>query len=101
MAERVGASRVGPTPGPPPERWDTMTVLDLLATARRWRLNEGFVSGQADGLTRALVGCLNAGEAAPGWLRREITRFLWEALWERERATGAEVDELVGRWVED
>jgi len=77
-----------------------MTVLDLLATTRRWRVNDVFVSGQTDGLTRALVACVNAGEAAPGWLRTEITRFLLEALWERGRVSGDEVEALVGRWVD-
>ncbi len=77
-----------------------MTVMDLLATTRRWRVNEPFVAGQTDGLSRALVACLNAGERAPRWLRVEITRFLLEALWERERPTTAECEALAARWVE-
>ena len=99
MADRVGragrtpappgaAARVGPPPAPPPERLDTWTVLDLLATARRWRVNEPFVSGQADGLSRALVACLNAGRPAPRWLRDALVAFLLEALWERPRPAG-------------
>lgn len=77
-----------------------MTVMDLLATTRRWRVNEPFVAGQTDGLSRALVACLNAGETAPHWLRVEITRLLLEALWEHERPTTAECEALVARWVE-
>ena len=104
-------ARVGPTPAPPPERLDTWTVLDLLATARRWRVNEPFVAGQADGLARALVACLNAGQAAPRWLRAALLAFLLEALWDRPRpgapagpgaaaAGDAELHDLLRRWRE-
>ncbi|HET7767415.1 MAG TPA: hypothetical protein VFN74_01495 [Chloroflexota bacterium] len=92
------AERVGPTPAPPPERLDTMVVLDLLATARRWRVNEPFVAGQIDGLSRALVACLNGGGEVPAWLRRELCGFLLEALWERGRPSADEVSELAARW---
>ena len=90
--------RVGPKPEPPPERLDTWTVLDLLATARRWRVNEPFVAGQIDGLSRALVGCLNAGETVPLWLRAEIVGLLLEALWEREKPSAADKEDLLRRW---
>ena len=75
-----------------------MVVLDLLATARRWRVNEPFVAGQIDGLSRALVACLNGGGKAPVWLRRELCGFLLEALWERGRPAADDVDELAARW---
>jgi len=78
-----------------------MTVMDLLATTRRWRVNEPFVAGQTDGLSRALVACLNAGQPAPRWLRFEITRFLLEALWERKRPSPAECEDLVSRWTDE
>lgn len=78
-----------------------MTVMDLLATTRRWRVNEPFVAGQTDGLSRALVACLNAGETAPRWLRAEITRFLLAALWERERVSAEECDDLTSRWTNE
>ena len=73
-------------------------MLDLLATARRWRVNDPFVSGQTDGLSRALVACLNAGEAVPRWLRATLVTFLLEALWERRPATPEERDDLLSRW---
>ncbi|HEV2123718.1 MAG TPA: hypothetical protein VGW38_13220 [Chloroflexota bacterium] len=103
------ASRVGPAPAPPPERLNTWTVLDLLATTRRWRVNEPFIAGQTDGLSRALVSCLNARQPVPRWLRETIVGFLLEALWERPRladgsSNGAsweeERDDLVWRWRE-
>jgi hypothetical protein len=93
-------ARIGPTPAPPPERLDTWTVLDLLATARRWRVNDPFVAGQTDGLSRALVACLNAGEPVPQWLRAEIASFLLHALWERERPSLQERTELAARWTD-
>ena len=102
------SERVGPRPAPPPERLDTWTVLDLLATARRWRVREAFIAGQADGLARALMACLNRGQATPVWLRQALVAFLLETLWERPLpATAAEraawdgsVDDLVRRWRE-
>jgi len=94
------AERVGPAPGPPPERLDTWTVLDLLATARRWRVNEPFIAGQIDGLSRALVACLNAGDEVPPWLRRELCGFLLEVLWERGKPTADETAALAERWTE-
>ena len=104
------AERVGPKPAPPPDRLDTWVVLDLLATARRWRVRDQFVAGQTDGLSRCLVACLNAGEPVPVWLRRELVGFLLEALWEEPRpsGTGAQIaadwdakrDSLLGRWHE-
>jgi hypothetical protein len=75
-------------------------VLDLLATARRWRVNDPFVAGQTDGLTRALVACLNSGQRVPRWLRAEIVGFLIEALWERGKPSASVRDELLGRWRE-
>ena len=75
-----------------------MVVLDLLATARRWRVNEPFVAGQIDGLSRALVACLNEGGEVPKWLRRELCAFLLGLLWERGRPSADEVTELAGRW---
>lgn len=92
--------RVGPRPEPPPERLDTWTVLDLLATTRRWRVNEPFVAGQTDGLSRALVACLNAGEPVPTWLRAEIAGFLLEALWEHDKPSAAEKADLLARWTD-
>jgi hypothetical protein len=76
-----------------------MTVLDLLATVRRWRVNEAFVSGQADGLTRALIACLNARQAVPRWLRAEILTFLLKELWE-ERPARDRVAGLLATWRE-
>ena len=76
-----------------------MVVLDLLATARRWRVNEPFVSGQTDGLSRALIACLNAGQPVPRWLRAELLAFLLEHLWE-EPPTPERVRALLGRWRE-
>ena len=75
-----------------------MTVLDLLATARRWRVNEPFIAGQIEGLSRALVACLNAGGDVPDWLRHELCGFLLEALWERGRPSDDEVSNLAARW---
>ena len=75
-----------------------MAVLDLLATARRWRVHEPFIAGQIDGLSRALVACLNAGSDVPPWLRHELCGFLLEVLWERGRPTHDEVSELNARW---
>ena len=75
-------------------------MLDLLATARRWRMNEPFVAGQIDGLSRALVACLNADSEVPKWLRRELCAFLLDVLWERGRPTADEVRELTARWTE-
>ena len=109
--EAPGGPRVGPPPAPPPARLDTWTVLDLLATLRRWRVNEPFVAGQTDGLARALVACLNAEQAVPRWLREALLTFLLEALWERTRPTGGpstpevvvwcrERDALLRRWRE-
>ncbi|MGH2371372.1 MAG: hypothetical protein ACRDI2_24625 [Chloroflexota bacterium] len=87
--QRAGSlARVGPKPGPPPAHLDTWTVLDLLATARRWRVHEPFVAGQTDGLSLALVACLNAGQPVPRWLREALLSFLLEALWERPPRTG-------------
>ena len=78
-----------------------MIVLDLLATARRWRVHDPFVSGQADGLSRAMVACLNNGGAVPRWLRQELIEFLLEALWEQPRpAWDREVNTLLRRWRE-
>jgi len=107
-ASSTGPARVGPPPAPPPERLDTWTVLDLLATCRRWRVNEPFLCGQADGLARALVACLNAGRPVPRWLRSALLAFLLEALWERPRPTGspgavewdAALADLLRRWRE-
>ncbi len=101
-------ARVGSPPAAPPERLDTWTVLDLLATCRRWRVNEPFVSGQADGLARALVSCLNAGRPVPRWLRAALLVFLLETLWERPRPAGppgdaewdAALADLLRRWRE-
>ncbi|MGI8424341.1 MAG: hypothetical protein ACR2NO_09575 [Chloroflexota bacterium] len=93
-------ARVGPTPAPPPERLDTWTVLDLLATTRRWRVNEPFIAGQTDGLARAMVACLNAGEDVPEWLRAELCGFLLEALWERDKPIPEERARLVKRWAD-
>ena len=90
--------RVGPVPSPPPERLDTWSVLDLLATTRRWRVHQPFVAGQTDGLARALVACLNSGESVPRWLRAEITAFLLEALWERDPLSAGEKEDLLNRW---
>jgi hypothetical protein len=101
--------RVGPPPAPPPDRLDTWTVLDLLATTRRWRVRDAFVAGQADGLSRSLVACLNAGRPVPRWLRVTLLEFLREALWERRRPARGEPDaaawedelsELLRRWRE-
>ena len=77
-----------------------MVVLDLLATARRWRVNEPFVAGQIDGLSRALVACLNAGGEVPAWLRSELCAFLLDVLWERRRPTQQEITELAARWTD-
>ena len=74
-------------------------------------MNEPFVAGQADGLARALVACLNAGQAAPRWLQAALLSFLLEALWERPRpgtpygpgtaaAGDTELDDLLRRWRE-
>ena len=76
-----------------------MVVLDLLATARRWRVNEPFVSGQTDGLSRALIACLNARQPAPRWLRAELIAFLLEHLWE-EPPTRDRVNRILGSWRE-
>lgn len=106
--------RVGPSPAPPPPRLDAMVVLDLLSTVRRWRVHEPFVTGQSDGLARALVACLNAGQPVPRWLRSTIVEYLVESLWEQPRpagrrntadqddarAWGATVATLVARWRE-
>ena len=75
-----------------------MVVLDLLATARRWRVNEPFVAGQIDGMSRALVACLHSGGEVPAWLRRELCAFLLDVLWERGRPTQQEITELAARW---
>ena len=75
-----------------------MVVLDLLATARRWRVNEPFIAGQIDGLSRALVACLNAGSDVPLWLRAELCGFLLEVLWERGRPTQDQVADFASRW---
>ena len=75
-----------------------MVVLDLLATARRWRVNEPFIAGQIDGLSRALVACLNAGGEVPAWLRRELCSFLLDVWWERGRPSQEEIGELAARW---
>ena len=77
-----------------------MVVLDLLATARRWRVNEPFAAGQIDGLSRALVACLNGGAEVPPWLRHELCAFLLDALWERGRPTADEVSDLAARWAD-
>ncbi len=84
-----------------------MVALDLLATVRRWRVREPFVAGQADGLSRALIACLNAQRPVPRWLRHALLAYLLEALWERPRpadaATGDwnhEVEDLLARWRE-
>jgi hypothetical protein len=83
-----------------------MVVLDLLATARRWRVNDPFVAGQADGLSRALVSCLNAHHPVPRWLRHALLAYLMEALWERPRPASApaawdeEIERLLARWRE-
>jgi hypothetical protein len=92
------AQRVGPPPEPPPERLDTWMVLDLLATTRRWRVRDAFVAGQTDGLSRALVACLNSEQSPPSWLRAEIVAFLLEALWERKRPSARDKEELLARW---
>jgi hypothetical protein len=97
---RASTARVGPTPEPPPERLDTWTVLDLLATTRRWRVNDPFVAGQTDGLSRALIACLNDGQRVPRWLRAEIVTFLLEALWEQGKPGVTMRDTLVARWRE-
>lgn len=92
-------ARVGPRPAPPPERLDTWTVLDLLATARRWRVNEPFVAGQIDGLSRALVACLNAEQAMPRWLRETLLAFLLEVLWEQPRPAGRDAGaQQIAEW---
>ena len=104
--ETLAGERVGPRPEPAPDRLNTWTVLDLLATTRRWRVREAFVAGQADGLARALIACLNRGQAAPPWLRRALLAFLLEALWEQpppataaaQAAWDATVEDLVRRW---
>jgi hypothetical protein len=74
-------------------------VLDLLATLRRWRIHEPFVAGQTDGLSRALVACLDAGRPVPRWLRVAIVGFLLEALWERPRPSGAGADAAAAAWM--
>lgn len=94
----VAVERVGPPPGPPPERIDVMVALDLLATARRWRVRDAFVCGQADGLSRALVACLNAGDAPPIWLRRALLEYLLGALWEQSPVRQEDVDRLLATW---
>jgi hypothetical protein len=66
-----------------------MIVLDLLATARRWQVHDAFVAGQGDGLSRALVACLNARRPVPRWLRETLLIYLMEALWESPRPAGA------------
>jgi hypothetical protein len=76
--------------------------MDLLATARRWRVNEPFVSGQLDGVSQALVACLNAGRPAPRWLRRLIVAMLLQTLWEQLNTGDAtwdhSVESLTRRW---
>jgi hypothetical protein len=93
------AGRVGPTPAPPPDRLDTWTVLDLLATTRRWRVNEPFVAGQTDGLSRALIACLNAKQPVPRWLREAIITLLLEALWDQPRPRGGTAVPVVAAWL--
>ncbi|MSQ43215.1 MAG: hypothetical protein EXR45_03255 [Chloroflexi bacterium] len=107
--ENLSPDRVGPFPEPPPDRLTAWVVLDLLATARRWRARDQFIAGRVDALGEALVACLNTGAPAPRWLRQTIVGALMDHLWEYPRpsdADGAGVwhasrDALVGLWREE
>ncbi len=107
--ERRDQDRVGPIPVPPPDRLTAWVVLDLLATARRWRARDQFIAGRIDALGDALVACLNSGAPAPRWLRQTIVGALMDHLWAYTRpsdADGARVwdesrDALVGLWREE
>ncbi len=113
MTERSTKSpnpdRVGPVPDPPPDRLSAWVILDLLATARRWRARDQFIAGRVDALGETLVACLNAGAPAPKWLRQAVVGALMDHLWEFPRpshADGARVwdrsrDALVGLWREE
>ncbi len=81
--------RVGPVPDPPPDRLTAWVVLDLLATARRWRARDQFIAGRVDALGAAIVDCLNAGHPVPGWLRRTVVGALLDHLWEYPRPVDA------------
>lgn len=100
--------RVGPTPEPPPDRLTAWIVLDLLATARRWRARDQFIAGRVDALGAAVVACLNAGQPIPRWLRQEVVGSLLDHLWEYAKppdSAGASAwvttrDALVSLWRE-
>ncbi|MFZ4384145.1 MAG: hypothetical protein ACOYOM_04285 [Chloroflexota bacterium] len=113
MSERSIVSpnpdRVGPTPDAPPDRLTAWVVLDLLATARRWRARDQFIAGRVDALGETLVACLNTGAPAPRWLRQTLVGALMDHLWEYPRPSdrdGARTwdqsrDALVGLWREE
>ena len=79
--------RVGPVPDPPPDRLTAWIVLDLLATARRWRARDQFIAGRIDALGASVVACLNAGQPVPRWLRRVVVSALLDHLWEYPKPT--------------
>lgn len=113
MSEPTSVSRnpdrVGPVPEPPPDRLTAWVVLDLLATARRWRARDQFIAGRVDALGEALVACLNSGAPAPRWLRQTMVGALMDHLWEYPRPSDAHGarewdgsrDALVGLWREE
>lgn len=113
MSEPTSVSRnpdrVGPVPEPPPDRLTAWVVLDLLATARRWRARDQFIAGRVDALGEALVACLNTGAPAPRWLRQTMVGALMDHLWEYPRPSDADGarewdgsrDALVGLWREE
>jgi hypothetical protein len=74
--------RVGPVPEPPPERLTSWIVLDLLATARRWRARDQFIAGRVDALGATVIACLNSGRPIPRWLRQVVIGALLDHLWE-------------------
>jgi hypothetical protein len=100
--------RVGPVPEAPPERLTSWIVLDLLATARRWRARDQFIAGRIDALGAAVVACLNAGQPVPRWLRQLVVGSLLDHLWEYRKPSdppgaaewAAARDGLVSLWRE-
>jgi hypothetical protein len=100
--------RVGPAPEPPPDRLTAWIVLDLLATARRWRARDQFIAGRVDALGASIVACLNAGRPVPRWMRQVVIGALLDHLWEYPKPSdqqGADAwtaarDGLVSLWRE-
>ena len=83
------SERVGPAPEPPPDRLTAWVVLDLLATARRWRARDPFIAGRIDALGSTVVACLNTGRPVPRWLRQLVVGALLDHLWEYPKPTDA------------